>query len=532
MTTSAKSKTAGKPAAAKGAVKSEQKKPAATKPAAKLAAKPAAKPAAKSVPAKPASAKPAPKAIAAKPAAKSAPPKPAAKPAIKSAPAKPTAAKAAPPKPASKAAAVKAAPAKAATKPEQKKPAPPKSSKQDKPVKVQPDVNKHPAPREARAAKPATPAAAKADAKTKPIAPSVPAAAKPKATPEPAPGAVDAANAQRSKSKMLPRDFMLELANAIRSAVAPWAREARGREIVGHAASGDPTFEVDRIAEKALLAFLKSARIPVAYYSESAGYTTFTNTQPVNLLIVDPIDGTRAAKNGFEGCVVAIASTRVIERPCMADVDNACVMEILGNRLFYAERGKGVKIAQGNHIKRFKPIKNQPLEMVSWSMTVPGRPAELIFPTAAKLIDLTSLKGGFFPCNSTSFSLTRLVSNQLDACIDVANRYYRDVPYLVKDQFINAGRGAVLGIEPYDIAASLLIAEEAGCIVTDAYGKKFDEVLLLDTSVENQRSMIAAADPALHEKLVTFFDARIRQFEEVLRRRAERQNMPGAAVKA
>jgi myo-inositol-1(or 4)-monophosphatase len=335
--------------------------------------------------------------------------------------------------------------------------------------------------------------------------------------------------AQKSKVKVLPREFLVEIANAIRSAVLPFAREGRGREIVGTATSGDPTFELDRIAEKALLTFLKNARLPVAYYSENAGYTTFTNTQPQNLLIVDPIDGTRAAKSGFEGCVIAIASTRVIERPCMADIDNACVMELIGTRTFYAERGKGLRITQGNHVKRVKPVKDLPLELIAWSMTVPARPAELIFPTAGKLIDLTALKGGFFACNSTSFSLTRLVTNQLDACIDIANRFYRDVPYLVRDHFINAGRGTVLGIAPYDLAAGLLVAEEAGCTVTDAFGKKFDDVLLLDTSVENQRSLIATSDSALHTKLLNFFDTRIRQFEEVLRRRAERAAMVKAA---
>jgi myo-inositol-1(or 4)-monophosphatase len=326
----------------------------------------------------------------------------------------------------------------------------------------------------------------------------------------------------RHKTKMLPREFLVELAHAIRNAIGPMTHEARGREVVGAATSGDATFEIDRVAEKALLAFLKNARAPIAYYSEDAGYTTFTNTQPQNLLIVDPIDGTRAAKSGFEACVVSIATTRVIERPCMADVDNACIMEIVGDRVFYAERGKGTRITQGEHVRRPKLSKNANLELMSWTMTVPGRPADLIFPTAAKLMDLSSLKGGFFACNSTSFSITRLLTNQIDACLDFANRFYRDIPSLVKDHFINAGRGTIVGLAPYDLVASLLIAQEADCVVTDAYGKSFDKVLLLDTSVENQRSVIAAANPELHEKLLTYVETRIQQLEHLLRRRAER----------
>ena len=331
-----------------------------------------------------------------------------------------------------------------------------------------------------------------------------------------------AARAERpGKVRMLSREFLLELAKAVKTAIAPAVRAAKGREVVGNAPSGDATFQLDKVAEKALLTFLRDARMPVAFYSEDAGYTTFTSGQPQHLLVVDPIDGTRAAKCGFEGCVVSVASTRVIERPRMSDVDNACVLEITNNRMFYTEQGKGARVYLNGQYKKPKLSRNTDLEQISWSMTVPARPAELIFPTAAKLIDLSSLKGGFFACNSTSFSLTRLLTDQLDACVDFANRYFRDIPNVVEDHFINAGRGTILGIAPYDIAASVTIAREAGCTVTDAYGADFDDTLLLDTSVSNQRSLIAAANKELHEKLMSFFDTRVKQFEQLLKRRAQ-----------
>ena len=312
--------------------------------------------------------------------------------------------------------------------------------------------------------------------------------------------------------------FLVSVAQAIKNAVAPLAQAVKGREVVDEAASGDVTFLLDRVAEKALFNHLKAAALPVAYYSEHEGYSTFSSKAPKSLLIVDPIDGTRAAKSGFEGCVVAVASTRVIERPTIADVDCACVMDLLGGRIFLAERGKGARVYMDGRLKRPKLSKNIDIESMIWSMTIPARPAELIFPTAARIIDLSSLKGGFFACNSTSFSLTRLVTNQLDACIDIANRYYRDIPDRVEDYFINAGRGKVIGVAPYDIAASLLIAKEAGCVVTDAYGKNFDDLLLLDSSKGNHQSIIATSNEQLHEKLLSFFDTRIRQYEQLLNR--------------
>ncbi len=337
---------------------------------------------------------------------------------------------------------------------------------------------------------------------------------------KPVPGKSTQAARTRATGKVISRQFMVELGQSIREAVAPYAKAVKGREIVSVATSGDPTFELDRIAEKALLTFLKRAKAPVAYYSEDSGYSTFSSQPPRHLLVVDPIDGTRAAKSGFEGCVVSLASTRVIERPTIRDLDSGCVVELLGDRTFYAERSGGVRIYEGGTLRKPKLSTNTDLETVTWSMTVPARPAELIFPTAARLIDLTSLKGGFFADNSTSFSLTRLLTNQLDACVDFASRFMRDIPEVVHDHFLNAGRGIVLGIAPYDFAAALLIAQEAGAVVTDAYGNGFDDVLLLDSSEANHQTIIAASNPELHATLLQFFQTRIRQYEELLKRRA------------
>lgn len=407
--------------------------------------------------------------------------------------------------------AAKSAPVKAAApKASPSKVVPPKSGSKTSTVKSAPAAPKA-APEKTAVAKAAPP-------KAVPMAPEAPKPAVAKAPVTP-PAPAREAKVSRGSGKLLPRTFLFGLSEAIKAVVAPMVQQVKGRDVVDSAVSGDATFEIDKVAEKALLAYLKAERAPVAYYSEDSGYSTFSNDPPQHLLIVDPIDGTRAAKNGFEACVVAIAATSVIERPTMADVESACVMEIMGERTFYAERGKGARIyTPDGKTKKPKLSENVNLETIAWSMTVPARPAALIFPTAAPLIDLTSLKGGFFACNSTSYSLTRLLTNQLDACVDFASRYMKEIPDLVQDQFINAGRGTVLGIAPYDMAASLLIAQEAGCIVTDAFGEHFDDVLLLDSSEHNHQSIIAASNAALHEKLLSIFDTRIKQYVAAMHR--------------
>lgn len=493
-------------------------KKTAPRPAARSVAKSAAKPKPASVPAK-----------ASKPAARPASAKaaPASKAPAKAAPAKAVAAKSAPsksPAPAKPVSAKSAATKSAVTKPAVAKAPPAKAvapkAVSPKGVAPKPVAAKTVTPKAGH--KVAPPVAPKATPKA-PAKVAAPNATVAKVAPKPAAPAVNrevaAVRTSRGSGKLLPRTFLFGLSEAIKLAVAPMVRQVKGREVVDLAVSGDATFEIDKVAEKALLNYLKAEKAPVAYYSEDSGYSTFSNDPPQHLLIVDPIDGTRAAKNGFEACVVAIAATSVIERPTMADVESACVMEIMGDRTFYAERGKGARIyTPDGKVKKAKLSENVNLETVAWSMTVPARPAALIFPTAAPLIDLTSLKGGFFACNSTSYSLTRLLTNQLDACVDFASRYMKEIPELVQDQFINAGRGTVLGIAPYDMAASLLIAQEAGCTVTDAFGGNFDDVLLLDSSEHNHQSIIAASNAKLHEKLLSIFDTRIKQYVAAMHR--------------
>jgi myo-inositol-1(or 4)-monophosphatase len=85
--------------------------------------------------------------------------------------------------------------------------------------------------------------------------------------------------------------------------------------------------------------------------------------------------------------------------------------------------------------------------------------------------------------------------------VDVGDRVFRDYPNL-RAQFLQAGLGSVMGLFPYDIAAAVLIAERAGCTVTDAYGNSLDSTFLLDTSEQNIRSCLGASNPVLHEKLL------------------------------
>jgi len=310
------------------------------------------------------------------------------------------------------------------------------------------------------------------------------------------------------------KDLLLHLSASIRDSVRPWVLSAKGGAIVGRAHSGDATFEIDELAEKHLASLLRETNEPIACFSEDRGLVMPQEGEPGWLLIVDPIDGSRNAKSGFESCMVSIALARYGEHPTLADVTHALLHEIVGDRMFYAEKSGDTEIAVGGEVGGATLSGNDDLSLLRWSLTMPGRPAALVFGVMADLVDASSVKGGFFSCNSTCYSISRIMTGQLDAYVDVANRIVRDFPD-AENRFRNIAEGRITGFSSYDIAAALLLAKQAGVVITDAYGDPLEEMALLDVSSANVRSCVAASNETLHAKILSYIEEHMKSFRPV-----------------
>jgi myo-inositol-1(or 4)-monophosphatase len=216
---------------------------------------------------------------------------------------------------------------------------------------------------------------------------------------------------------------------------------------------------------------------------------------------VDPIDGTRPAVAGLEMACVSVAAARLSERPVIADVEYALLMELSTGAFLYGERGRSGVLADGYEHAVPAPTAATDLSRMFWSIEFNGHPAHLMTEAYGHLVDLSANAGGIFVFNSASYSISRLITGQLDAYVDVGNRLLRDDPALLP-QFTRIGNGSVLHLFPYDIAAAVFLAEKAGVTVTDAYGESLADTVLTDLGVHNQRSCVAASTPELHRKLL------------------------------
>lgn len=302
-------------------------------------------------------------------------------------------------------------------------------------------------------------------------------------------------------------DLVRDLAQALRAQVLPslgtYGARAHGGET---AAGGDVTFAIDAEAEALLEHFVAERAPNVAFYSEDRGLVMPSGRQEArHVLVVDPIDGTRPALAGLESCCVSIAAAPLGDdgQPTMADVSVGCVLEIPSGVLFLAQRGGG--LVEGPPV-RLSP--NERLDRMFWTYGFRGRPARPTTEVLAELIDASSVGGGTFDLGSATFDMTRVATGQLDAYVEPGPRLVADVPGMRAD-FERVGKGAVLNNSPYDLAAAALVLEEAGAIVTDAYGEPLADRPLLGSGAEFQMSVVTSANRALHALILAELDAGI-----------------------
>jgi myo-inositol-1(or 4)-monophosphatase len=317
------------------------------------------------------------------------------------------------------------------------------------------------------------------------------------------------------------RELLLELGLALRRHLLPSLGSHAGRSRFQTGAGGDITFSIDQQAEIFLERFLAERAPELAFYSEDRGLVLpGPEAEPSELpefpakeipafsrgfvLVVDPIDGTRPAMAGLESCCVSIAAADLRGgRATMGDVRAGCIVEIKSGALFVAERGKGVELRDaGGGLFQARLSENTDITRFFWSAGFRGRPAGPLVTMLGELIDASSVRGAFFDLGSATFDMTRILTGQLDAYVDVGTRMIDEVPKL-RESFEEVGGGAVLNNSPYDLAAAVLCLEEGGAVVTDAYGERLDRRPLLGSGHEFQMSCLSAANGSLHSKLLS-----------------------------
>jgi myo-inositol-1(or 4)-monophosphatase len=303
---------------------------------------------------------------------------------------------------------------------------------------------------------------------------------------------------------------LVELCAGLRRVVLPSLGSHAARDHAGVAVGGDVTFGIDEEAERYLVAHMRERLPGWAFYSEDGGLQGAADPEVV--LVVDPIDGTRPAAAGFEMACVSVAAVPGGGEPTMGDVMAAAVQEIKSGDLFVAEKGAGFSMTRaGGEEIPLRPTPRVDLESLFWTLGFRGRPAVVLAGVLAELIDTSSVGGSVFDIGSATYSITRILTGQLDAYVDIGPAIIAAHPAL-EAEFRRVGRGHVLCNSPYDLAAVHLVCREAGVPIGDAHGAPLDGRPVLGSDASYQMACIAAGNDELERRLVEVVQRGIRDY--------------------
>ena len=308
------------------------------------------------------------------------------------------------------------------------------------------------------------------------------------------------------------------VAQAERSSLEALSAVARDDE-----AASDTIFAVDRVSEERLVAYCERAIAPtwplvlVAEGLPDAGYGEgvlplprgIRDAEAIVRILIDPIDGTRGYMYQKRSAWI-LTGVAPNDGPAtrLADVELALMTEIplvkqhLADEL-WAVRGEGMSVARHNRLTgERQPIALHPSaapDLRQGFATVcrffPGM-GESLVAIEEEIIRaaLGPVPAGKAPCFEDQYICS---GGQLYELLAGHDRFVADLRPLV-------GETRGLCAHPYDLAG-LLVAAEAGVIVTDAQGQPLDAPLDVQTPVAwvgyANATLRAAIEPLLLEAL-------------------------------
>ena len=287
-----------------------------------------------------------------------------------------------------------------------------------------------------------------------------------------------------AKTKQIATDLSYEIIREVSRAIRPYVGKPESGEKIKMGADGTPTSLIDIIAEDKLVNILKNAPVLSYLISEEIGElklgrgtkrsinltqelkrTDLTEDEtPKFIILIDPVDGTNNAIKEIPayGISVAIANVEQGRLSTLDDVELGFISNMANGNFFEAEKGKGCWLNNE---------KVQPSDNVKISKMTLGGFTKSGTSQASKLVDNARRMRVL---GSVVLELSYVASGRYDAFLDL--------------------RGSRI----IDIAASKLIVEEAGCIITNKYGQKLDHKL----NIYEKAVVVAANNKILHKQLI------------------------------
>jgi myo-inositol-1(or 4)-monophosphatase len=237
------------------------------------------------------------------------------------------------------------------------------------------------------------------------------------------------------------------------------------KAVVGIGASGDKTYQIDKLAEDIILIGLEKSGDSLSIISEEAGLKDIRGGG--KRVLIDPIDGSRNAVTGIPFYCSSIA---IADGNTVGDIELSYVLNLINGHEFWAEKGKGAFL-NGEQISSQK---DDILYLVAYEAQLPRKDIARIMSLLAE-----ARKTRCF--GSTALDLSYLASGSISI-------------------FANPSSSRCI-----DFSGGWLIVREAGGIFTDMEGTPIDKVEL---GLKKSTSLLVSGNEKLHEKALKLLDKR------------------------
>ena len=284
--------------------------------------------------------------------------------------------------------------------------------------------------------------------------------------------------------KKIAKDLAYKIIKDVSRTIRPYVGKEESGVTVKIGADGTPTSLIDVIAEDTLINILKRAPIYSYVISEEIGEIKIgkgtvngidlseelqredlDNDEKARFIfLIDPVDGTTNAIREIPAYAISIAVAGISygRMSTLDDVELAFISNLANGSFFEAEKGKGCLL-------RNKKV--QPSDVADIEKMTLGGFIKTNTSSASKLVDTARRMRVL---GSVVLELSYVASGKYDAFLDL--------------------RGSRI----IDIAASKLIIEEAGAVITDENGEELASRL----GISEKTAVVAANNRTLHAKIL------------------------------
>lgn len=266
------------------------------------------------------------------------------------------------------------------------------------------------------------------------------------------------------------KSIAVKMAEQVEKAVAPLVGTPDAGEIIKMGADGTPTKLIDLVAEDEAIGVLENTDRPVTIISEEIGILHINQEPPDEpriIFVVDPLDGTSNAIRNIPFYGISVAVAEYIpggDLPSLNNVVMGFVKNFATEDLYWAIRGQGAFLND----KKICASSQNSLDRTSLGAFIYGTKFRRV-DSICRVIRRMRILG------SVALELAYVANGSYDAFMDLREN-----------------------LRIVDIAASKLIVEEAGGVVTNERGESIDGLL----NVKARTSLIAAGNKELHKKIM------------------------------